>query len=61
MILYKECCICKGQTTLFTTRSAFVVARGREFRVYYHITCIESVPNAKEIITKILNEMTQNA
>lgn len=56
-----ECCLCKGQTSTLSSASAFIIANGQECRVYYHKVCFATMPESKQTITKLLNEMAQNA
>ena len=60
MIAYKQCCICDGPTTYLTSQSAFIVVNRKEFRVHYHESCFANIPDAKETITKLLNDMAKN-
>ena len=55
--LVKECCVCKGDCTLFASGTAYLNINKKEYRVYYHKACLTE--QAKPLVANILNEMVK--
>lgn len=55
----QECCLCGGTTTIFVSGSAFVVANGKEYRLYYHKVCL-TTNEAKKIVEEKLQKLVQS-
>ena len=53
--IVQECCICRGQTTLWITGTATIQANGQEYKVYYHKTCFSerTKPQVLEALNKL--------